>query len=133
MAEECKFDMLSLSCSPGFIINVIKIELGESGCYSWQQCCPSANDCTRPASQSHIKFVHSQCNGLNSCRVQAVREYIDCNGNSEFERIKYRCVRKCISKIFIIVNHMSNKLSDFAQTTCLLNAVFDTMCADYQV
>ena len=102
VAEECHGDKLKLSCSSGSIINVINVELGETNCYNWQ-CCPSAGDCTGPASQNHVNYVHSQCNGLNNCQVQAVREYIECKGRNDFERTKYRCVRKCMSKLYSII------------------------------
>jgi len=88
---------MSLSCDSG-IIDVLHVDLGETNCYWWLGfCCPDPSDCKRPASGGHTKNVHDNCNGRRHCLVKTAREYIECNGKSEYETITYHCVGKFIT------------------------------------
>jgi len=99
--EKCHPDTMLLLCSSGFI-NVIKVELGETACYTWAvKCCPATSDCVRPSSSGHRRHVRNICNGQKICGVNTTAETNECSRwYTEFERITYECVRKYILKLY---------------------------------
>ena len=93
---KCPGNLLTLQCSSGYVIDVTRVELGETECYTYgaracREDCIKPTDCTRPPSDGHMNDVYSQCNGRQSCDIKAVSENNVCGGWNEFERITYNC------------------------------------------
>jgi len=90
------------------VIQTTDVVLGDTRCLG-SSCCIKDNDCTRDANAFHITDVHRRCNGQRSCRVNVIKEEIDCGffgkSNNDFERIKYNCIDDPQSKSAFVSCH----------------------------